>query len=143
MKLPSKKLFYRFHNWIGVQLSMLFFIVCFSGTLAILSSEYDWLFFPEVTKIIWFIGRLAISSLILTGIWIYAKRDFKRKKKKSKIWFYINWTIVVGINFYMFTPLSTGYLASDKFLLILTFFVILLIFSTWYLFVKKIKTTHN
>lgn len=143
MKLPSKKLFYRFHNWIGVQLSILFFIVWFSGTLAILSSEYDWLFFPEVTKIIWFIGRLAISSLILTGIWIYAKRDFKRKKKKSKIWFYINWTIVVGINFYMFTSLSTRYLASDKFLLILTFFVILLIFSTWYLFVKKIKTTHN
>ena len=48
MKLPSKKLFFRLHSWIGVQLGVLFFIVCFSGTLAKLGSKYDWLFFSEL-----------------------------------------------------------------------------------------------
>jgi uncharacterized iron-regulated membrane protein len=40
--LYRKKLF-KIHGWIGVKLSILFFIVCFSGTLATLSSEMDWL----------------------------------------------------------------------------------------------------
>ena len=46
MKLNKKKL-YKIHSWIGLKLSILFFIVCFSGTLATLSHEMDWLFFPE------------------------------------------------------------------------------------------------
>ena len=45
MKL--KKTFYKIHTWIGLQLSILFFVICFSGTLATLSHEMDWLFFPE------------------------------------------------------------------------------------------------
>lgn len=47
MKL-SKKQFFRIHSWIGIKLSVLFFIVCFSGTLATLSSEMDWLLIPEI-----------------------------------------------------------------------------------------------
>ncbi|MEM6803104.1 MAG: PepSY-associated TM helix domain-containing protein, partial [Bacteroidota bacterium] len=46
MKL-DRKMFFRIHSWIGIKLSILFFIVCFSGTLATLSSEMDWLFIPE------------------------------------------------------------------------------------------------
>ena len=47
MKL-DRKLFFRMHSWIGIKLSVLFFIVCFSGTLATLSHEMDWLFIPEM-----------------------------------------------------------------------------------------------
>ena len=47
MKLKfRKKLFYKIHTWIGIKLSILFFIVCFSGTLATISHELDWLFNP-------------------------------------------------------------------------------------------------
>ncbi|MFO7823661.1 MAG: PepSY-associated TM helix domain-containing protein [Cyclobacterium sp.] len=45
MKLNKKTLF-QIHSWIGIKLSILFFIVCFSGTLATLSNEMDWLFYP-------------------------------------------------------------------------------------------------
>jgi uncharacterized iron-regulated membrane protein len=47
MKL-NKKFFFRIHSWIGVKLSILFFVVCFSGTLATLSHEMDWIFIPEI-----------------------------------------------------------------------------------------------
>jgi len=47
MKL-NKKAFFQIHSWIGIKLSILFFIVCFSGTLATLSHEMDWLFIPEI-----------------------------------------------------------------------------------------------
>lgn len=43
----NKKAFFKIHSWIGVRLSILFFIVCFSGTLATLSHEMDWLFNPD------------------------------------------------------------------------------------------------
>ncbi|MFP4504975.1 MAG: PepSY-associated TM helix domain-containing protein [Cyclobacteriaceae bacterium] len=44
----NKQLFFRIHSWIGVKLSVLFFIVCLSGTLATLSHEMDWLFIPDM-----------------------------------------------------------------------------------------------
>ena len=44
----TKKLFFKLHSWIGTRLSILFFIVCFSGTLATLSHEMDWLFNPAM-----------------------------------------------------------------------------------------------
>ena len=47
MKL-NKKFFYTIHSWLGIQLSILFFILCFSGTLATLSREMDWLFQPDI-----------------------------------------------------------------------------------------------
>ncbi|MEM7370756.1 MAG: PepSY-associated TM helix domain-containing protein [Bacteroidota bacterium] len=43
----NRRLFFRIHSWIGVKLSILFFVICFSGTMATLSSEMDWLFLPE------------------------------------------------------------------------------------------------
>ena len=47
MKL-NRKVFFRIHSWIGIKMSILFFIVCSSGTLATLSHEMDWLFIPEI-----------------------------------------------------------------------------------------------
>jgi len=44
----NKKTFFKIHSWIGIKLSILFFIVCFSGTLATLSHEMDWLFIPNI-----------------------------------------------------------------------------------------------
>ncbi|MXN93010.1 hypothetical protein GR160_17425 [Flavobacterium sp. Sd200] len=46
MAFDRKKIF-EIHSWIGTKLSILFFIVCFSGTFATLSTEMDWLFNPE------------------------------------------------------------------------------------------------
>jgi len=45
MKIKKRR-FFQLHSWIGINLSILFFIVCFSGTLATLSNELDWLFTP-------------------------------------------------------------------------------------------------
>ncbi|WP_297336125.1 PepSY-associated TM helix domain-containing protein [Algoriphagus sp.] len=45
MKL-NKRVLFQVHSWIGIKLSILFFIVCFSGTLATLSNEMDWLYYP-------------------------------------------------------------------------------------------------
>lgn len=35
---------FNFHSWLGIQLSFIFLIVCLSGTLAVFSHEFDWLF---------------------------------------------------------------------------------------------------
>lgn len=43
-KLFSKDTLFKIHAWIGVKLSILLFVVCFSGTLAVFSHEFDWLF---------------------------------------------------------------------------------------------------
>lgn len=94
-----------------------------------------------ITKIIWFIGGMALSGLVLTGIWIFVKRNAngKIKKKKYGIWKYINWIIVGVMNFYMFVILKTRYLASTKMLTVLAVSILILLFLTWYLFVYKIK----
>ena len=48
MKKLQKKDYFAIHSWIGVQLSIIFFIVCFSGTVAVFSHELDWVFNPEM-----------------------------------------------------------------------------------------------
>ncbi len=65
MKL-DKKVFFRIHSWIGIKLSILFFIVCFSGTLATLSHEMDWLFIPEMRANP--SGSLASRNLIVRNL---------------------------------------------------------------------------
>ncbi|WKN30179.1 PepSY-associated TM helix domain-containing protein [Porifericola rhodea] len=44
----SKDQLFKLHSWVGIKLSILLFVVCFSGTLAVLSHEMDWLFNPDV-----------------------------------------------------------------------------------------------
>lgn len=67
MKLKvNKKTFFKIHSWIGIKLSILFFIVCFSGTLATLSLEMDWLFIPEIRATPQ--KELASKNLIVSNI---------------------------------------------------------------------------
>ncbi|MEM1359573.1 MAG: PepSY-associated TM helix domain-containing protein, partial [Bacteroidota bacterium] len=47
----NKKLLFKIHGWIGVKLSILFFIVCLSGTFATLSNEMDWLVNPAIRAV--------------------------------------------------------------------------------------------
>ncbi|WP_428741686.1 PepSY-associated TM helix domain-containing protein [Tenacibaculum sp.] len=65
MKITKKTLF-KIHSWIGIKLSILFFIVCFSGTLATLSHEMDWLFNPEIRATP--LKELASRNLIITNL---------------------------------------------------------------------------
>jgi len=44
----SKDKLFKLHSWVGVKLSILLFVVCFSGTLAVFSHELDWLFNPAM-----------------------------------------------------------------------------------------------
>lgn len=44
----KKKQYFKLHSFLGVQLSILFFIVCFSGTCAVFSHELDYIFDPEI-----------------------------------------------------------------------------------------------
>jgi uncharacterized iron-regulated membrane protein len=48
MKKLQKKNYFAIHSWIGVQLSIIFFMVCFSGTIAVFSHELDWIFNSEM-----------------------------------------------------------------------------------------------
>lgn len=80
MKLKvNKKLFFKIHSWIGIKLSILFFIVCFSGTLATLSHEMDWLFIPEIRAIPQ--KELASRNFIIENI--------KKKYPKGKITYWM------------------------------------------------------
>lgn len=45
-KIISKDTLFKIHGWVGMKLSILLFVVCFSGTLAVFSHEMDWLFNP-------------------------------------------------------------------------------------------------
>lgn len=43
MKFISNKTLFNIHGWVGLNLGLFLFVVCFSGTFATLSSEVDWL----------------------------------------------------------------------------------------------------
>lgn len=40
----SKKTLLAWHSWVGLKLSLLMFIICLTGTFAVISHEIDWLF---------------------------------------------------------------------------------------------------
>lgn len=44
----SNKLWFTLHGWVGVQLGVLLFVVMFSGTLATVAHELDWLLNPAL-----------------------------------------------------------------------------------------------
>ncbi|MEM1328797.1 MAG: PepSY-associated TM helix domain-containing protein [Bacteroidota bacterium] len=48
MKALSNKILFRIHGWLGLNIGLLLFVICFSGTFAVLSNEMDWLLNPAV-----------------------------------------------------------------------------------------------
>ena len=43
-----RKMLFRLHGWLGLNIGLLLFVVCFSGSFATLSHEMDWLLNPAV-----------------------------------------------------------------------------------------------
>jgi uncharacterized iron-regulated membrane protein len=46
--LPSNQALFRFHGWLGINVGLLLFIVCFSGAIAAVSHEIEWLLNPAI-----------------------------------------------------------------------------------------------
>jgi len=44
----SRRRLYRWHGWLGLNLGLLLFVVCLSGTLAVVAYEIDWLLDPAL-----------------------------------------------------------------------------------------------
>lgn len=95
------------------------------------------------TKVIWFIFGLAISGLILTGIWIGLKRRVrdKRKQKAQRMgaWKYINWVALLIIISFLFGQLVVRYHAPAHIMITIGVAVLLMLFAGWYLFSYKIR----
>lgn len=96
-----------------------------------------------VTKIIWFFLGLGISSLVLSGIWIRAKRKATQRKAKKQsvmgIWHYINWGVCSIFWFFMYYILIDRYRVSGSALLVITAGWIIFLATAYYLFVIRLK----
>lgn len=100
-----------------------------------------------ITKVVWFILGLGISSLILSGIWITLKRKaIKRKKNNKKImgvWWYINWGICVIILGYMYALYVTRYQATFSILLTMTIGWLFFMALAYYVFSYRLNKEVN
>jgi uncharacterized iron-regulated membrane protein len=97
------------------------------------------------TKIIWFFGGLAISSLVLTGIWIALRRQAKKimenEIKLLGIWKYLNWATSLIVFGFMYFFMINRYGASLTSLVLVTSILGLLAVLTWYVFEYRLKKT--
>ncbi len=94
-----------------------------------------------ITKLIWFLMGLGISSLVLSGIWIAVKRQSKQKEKKKVIgnWVYANYLITALMFFFMYHALIVRYRVEWNVLLAVTLSWVLVIALSYFIFVVKVK----
>lgn len=96
-----------------------------------------------ITKVIWFILGLGISSLVLSGIWITAKRKaLKKRKTKQKvmgIWRFINWGIYIVMLFFMYSILIKKYNAPAIALVTVTIGWLVFLAASYYIFVYRLN----
>ena len=96
-----------------------------------------------ITKLIWFVFGLGISSLILTGIWITFKRKAINRRKKNQtvmgVWSYINWGIFLIFMGFMYEHLLSNYNAPLSSLIYITGGWLHFLFLVFYIFVYRLK----
>ncbi|MEM7107678.1 MAG: PepSY-associated TM helix domain-containing protein [Bacteroidota bacterium] len=92
-----------------------------------------------ITKIIWFIGGMAISGLVLSGIWVALKRTAHYQKPKRKTWKYINYVFTGLMLFFMYGTLITRYSASSLSIVIISLIMLILVVSSWYIFDYRLR----
>ncbi|WP_332913790.1 PepSY-associated TM helix domain-containing protein [Algoriphagus boritolerans] len=97
------------------------------------------------TKIIWFVGGLAICGLILSGIWIALKRQAKQVVEKGMkvlgIWKYLNWALTLFIVGYMYYFMIARYALPISSLIIVSSILVLLGTLAWYIFDYRLKNS--
>jgi uncharacterized iron-regulated membrane protein len=117
------------------------------GTVTYLNDIADPLHFGDwgglATKIIWFVGGLGISALILTGLWIAFKRKVRdrdlQRAQRMGAFKYINWGFLLAFLGYMFHTLYVKYEATTIVFYVVAIGVLICIALGWYLFDYKIK----
>lgn len=95
-----------------------------------------------LTKIIWFIMGMGISSLVLSGIWISLKRKAMNRKRQNKVrgvWKYVNWSTYGVMMYFMYSKLFSVYHASLTSITIISLGWLSLITLTYYVFVIRLK----
>lgn len=117
------------------------------GTVMFINDIADPLHFGNwgglTTKIIWFFFGLAVSSLILTGIWITLKRKaIKRKNNKQKVmgkWRYVNWGLYAAIMLFMYYSIIDRYQASKMAIVAISIGWTIFIALAYYIFIYRLS----
>ncbi|MBB6329002.1 hypothetical protein FHS59_004666 [Algoriphagus iocasae] len=99
------------------------------------------------TKIFWFLGGLSICGLILTGIWIALKRQYKQSKgTNSKVmgnWKFMNWGFTGLIVGYMYFFMISRYASSWSSIIKVSLILVGIGILTWYIFDYRLKKSLN
>lgn len=100
-----------------------------------------------ITKIIWFLMGLGISSLVLSGIWITLKRNALRKKKYQTkvlgVWKYLNWLTYAVMIYFMYTRLLNTYHTSTIGLIAISLGWLVINVLAYLIFVYKLNISVN
>jgi uncharacterized iron-regulated membrane protein len=95
------------------------------------------------TKILWFLGGLGISGLVLSGIWIALKRQAKHMAERGVqvigAWKYLNWALSLVVLGFMYHFMLNRYAASGISVMLVSSILGFLAILTWYVFDYRLK----